>query len=84
MQCTFLKHCKLRLFEQNLRCSSLIYGYFEKGCRENVQVTIPKGNMGYVQYTVPDTVTVKPTVVAFLYHSQTYVHGLSCHSFKFL
>ena len=40
--------------------------YFEKGCRKNVQATIPKGNMGYVQYTVPDTVTVEPTVVAFL------------------
>ena len=28
--------------------------------------TIPKGNMGYDQYTVPDTVAVKPTFVAFL------------------
>ena len=31
-----------------------------------VHVTIPKGNMGYDQYTVPDTVAVKPTFVAFL------------------
>ena len=46
--------------------------------------TIPKGNMGYDQYTVPDTVAVELTVSAFLKHSQTYVHGLSCHSFKFL
>ena len=51
---------------------------------KNVHATIPKGNMGYVQYTVPDTVAVEPTFVAFLYHLQTYVHDLSCHSFKFL
>ena len=30
------------------------YSYFEKGCRKNVHATIPKGNMGYDQYTVPD------------------------------
>ena len=40
--------------------------------------------MGYDQYTVPDTVSVEPAFVAFLEHSQTYVHGLSWHSFKFL
>ena len=34
--------------------------------------TIPKGNVGYVQYTVPDTVSVEPTFVAFLQHSQAY------------
>ena len=50
----------------------------------NVHATIPKGNMGYAQYTVPDFVAVEPTFVAFLYHSQTYVHGLSCHSINFL
>ena len=32
----------------------LLYSYFEKGCRKNVHATIPKGNMGYDQYTVPD------------------------------
>ena len=32
---------------------------------ENVHVTIPKGNMGYDQYSVPDTVAVEPTFVAF-------------------
>ena len=32
---------------------------------ENVHATIPKGNMGYDQYTVPDTVAVEPTFVAF-------------------
>ena len=35
---------------------------FEK----NLHAIIPKGNMGYDQYTVPDTVAVEPTFVAFL------------------
>ena len=48
---------------------------------KNVHATIPKGNMGYDQYTVPDTVAVEPTFVAFL---MSYAHGLFCHSFKFL
>ena len=42
------------------------YSYFKKGCRKNVHSTIPKGNMGYDQYTVPDTEAVEPTFVAFL------------------
>ena len=33
---------------------------------KNVHATIPKSNMGYDQYTVPDTVAVEPTFVAFL------------------
>ena len=33
---------------------------------KNVHATIPKGNMGYDQYTVADTVAVEPTFVAFL------------------
>ena len=32
----------------------------------NVHKTIPKGNMGYDQYTVPGFVAVEPTFVAFL------------------
>ena len=28
--------------------------------------TIPKGNMGYDQYAVPDTVAVESSIVAFL------------------
>ena len=56
----------------------------ERLSETNVHATIPKGNMGYDQYIVPDSVAVKPTFVAFLQHSQTYVHDLSCHSFKFL
>ena len=37
-----------------------------KVVRRNVHATIAKGNMGYDQYTVPDTVAVEPTFVAFL------------------
>ena len=33
---------------------------------KNVHATIPKGDMGYDQYTFPDTVAVEPTFVAFL------------------
>ena len=43
-----------------------VYSYFEKIVGKDVHATIPKGNMGYVQYTVPDTVAVEPTFVAFL------------------
>ena len=49
-----------------------MYSYFEKGCRklenfENVQATIPKGNMGYDQHAVLDTtVAVESSIVTFL------------------
>ena len=33
---------------------------------KTVHATIPKGNMGYAQYTVPDTVAVEPTFIAFV------------------
>ena len=33
--------------------------------RKNMHVTIPKGNMGYDQYAVPDTVAVESSIVAF-------------------
>ena len=33
---------------------------------KTTHATIPKGNMGYDRYTVPDTVAVEPTFVAFL------------------
>ena len=37
----------------------------EKVVGKNVHPTIPKGNMGYDQYTISDTVAVEPTFVAF-------------------
>ena len=36
-----------------------VYSYVEKGCRKNVHATIPKGNMGYDQYTVSDDCTCR-------------------------
>ena len=33
---------------------------------KNVHATIPKGNMGYDQYAVPDTAAVESSIVAFL------------------
>ena len=51
---------------RNQSCLVHVHSYFEKGCRKNVHATISKGNMGYDQCTVPDTVAVEPTFVAFL------------------
>ena len=38
----------------------------ESSSEKNVHATIPKGNMGYNQFTVSDTVAVEPSFVAFL------------------
>ena len=83
LKLVFLLEVLLKTGPPNL---GILYSYFdEKGCGKNVHATIPQGDMGYDQYTVPDTVAVEPTFVAFLQHWQTYIHGLSwCHSFKFL
>ena len=35
-----------------------------------MHATIPKGNMGYNQYTVPDIVAVEPSSVVFFNHWQ--------------
>ena len=39
---------------------------FRESLSQSVHATKPKGNMGYDQYTVPETVAVEPTFVAFL------------------
>ena len=31
-----------------------------------MHATVPKGNMGYDQYTVPETLALEPTFVAFI------------------
>ena len=41
------------------------YSYFEKSCRKNVHATIPKGNMGYDQYTVSDDCTCRTYFCCF-------------------
>ena len=48
------------------RLEFTVYSYFEKGCQKNVHATIPKGNMGYDQYAVPDTAAVESSTAAFL------------------
>ena len=54
--------------EESSICSDCICSYFEKGCRKKTctRIAMPKGSMGYDQYTVPDTVVVEPAFVAFL------------------
>ena len=44
----------------------LIISTSRKVVGKNVHATIPKGNIRYDQYTVPDTVAVKSSFVAFL------------------
>ena len=45
---------------------AVIQLFRERLSEKNVHATIPKGNMGYDQYTVPDTVAVELSFVAFL------------------
>ena len=53
----------------------ILWGKYEQGkytailrkfVGKNVHATIPKGNMGYNQFTVSDTVAVELSFVAFL------------------
>ena len=50
--------------------AELVYNHIQLFTRKvvgkNVHATIPKGNMGYDQYTVPDTVASAPTFLTFL------------------
>ena len=49
-----------------LNDNSELTAILRKVVGKTVHATIPKGNMGYDQYTVPDIVVVKNTFVAFL------------------
>ena len=50
-----------------MRVKSIFRQLFrERLSEKSVHATIPKGNMGYDQYAVPDTVAVESTFVAFL------------------
>ena len=44
-------------------CPYCIQLFRERLSEKNVHATIPKGNMGYDQYTVPDTVAVELIVL---------------------
>ena len=47
-------------------CTKLYTAISRKVVGKTVHGTIPKGNVGYDQYTVPDIVAVEPTFIAFL------------------
>ena len=51
--------------KNTIHCFS-IQLFRERLSEKNVHATMPKGNMGHDQYTVPDTVAVEPTFVALL------------------
>ena len=52
---------------------------------KNVHATIPKGNMGYYQYTVPDhTVAVEPTLLLSFSTRKHISMAFRANSFKFL
>ena len=59
--------CRVRYFD-SVRDYLLsgIQLFRERLSEKKVHATIPKGNIGYDQYTVPDTVAVEPAFVAFL------------------
>ena len=58
---------KLTSFQRELRIVAFKYtAISRKVVGKHVHATIPKSNMGYDQYTVPDTVAVEPTFAAFL------------------
>ena len=45
---------------------------------KNVHATIPKGNLGYDQYTVPDTVAVKTSLVLLSFSTREHTSMASC------
>ena len=49
----------------------LIQLFRERLSKKNLHATIPKGNMGYDQYTVPDTVAVE---LSLLLSFSTFKH----------
>ena len=58
----------LDLYNEPLSCNGdlSIQLFRDRFSEKNVQATIPKGNMGHDQYSVPDTVAVETTFVALL------------------
>ena len=49
------------------------YSYFEKGCRQKCA-----HDVGYDQYTVPDTVAVKTSLVLLSYSTRKHMSMASC------
>ena len=53
------------VLESGPEWSALYTAILRKVVGKYVHATIPKGNMGYDQYTVPGFVAVEPTFVVF-------------------
>ena len=58
--------CKIKLSQLLLFFNVLYTAISRKVVGKNVHATVPRGNMGYDQYTVPDSVVVKTSFIAFL------------------
>ena len=64
-------HCVMWIakLKRSMRTQSVVLIYTaisRKVVGKNVHATIPKGDMGYNQNTVPDIVAVEPSFVVFL------------------
>ena len=60
------KTVKSDVVEERPATCTMYTAILRKVVGKNVHATIPKGNMGYDPYTVPDTVAVKISLIAFL------------------
>ena len=58
--------CKIKLSQLLLFFNVLYTGISRKVVGKNVHATVPRGNMGYDQYTVHDSVVVKTSFIVFL------------------
>ena len=59
----------LTMFNRSIhpKIMSILYtAISRKVVGKNVHATIPKGNMGYDQYAVPDTLAIESSIVTFL------------------
>ena len=66
MVCNFIFDCVTVKTENSCTVGDRIQLFPERLSGKNVHATIPKGNMGHDQYSVPDTVAVETTFVALL------------------
>ena len=60
------RNAQVNKCKSTCRFTSVLYSFCEKVDGMNIHATIPKGNIGYDQYTVPDTVAAEPTFLALL------------------
>ena len=77
---------KWTLFDRALTVRFLccIQLFWERLSEKNVHATIPKGNMGYDQYTVPNDCSCQTYFCCFPLALENICPWPACHSFKFL